>query len=86
MEIRKQFDYEEYGGAPLLGVNGVVIIAHGGSSGKAIKNAALMAARFVEKNLGGTIVERLREVAISDGSDKSVMRASRVSGCTCRRR
>ncbi len=67
--IRKQFDYEEYGGAPLLGVNGVVIIAHGGSSGKAIKNAVLMAARFVEKNLGGTIVEQLREVAISDGSE-----------------
>ena len=66
--IRKQFDSEEYGGAPLLGVNGVVIIAHGGSKGKAIKNAALMAARFVEKNLGGTIVERLREAAIGNGS------------------
>jgi len=66
--IRKQFDYEEYGGAPLLGVNGVVIIAHGGSTGKAIKNAALMAARFVDKDLGGTIVERLREAAMSDGS------------------
>jgi len=69
--IRKQFDYEEYGGAPLLGVNGVVIIAHGGSSGKAIKNAALMAQRFVQKNLGGTIVERLREVAISNGNERA---------------
>ncbi len=67
--IRKKFDYEEYGGAPLLGVNGVVIIAHGGSSAKAIKNAAHMAARFVDKDLGGTIVERLREVATSNGSE-----------------
>ncbi len=65
--IRKQFDYEEYGGAPLLGINGVAIIAHGGSSAKAIKNAALVAARFVDTNFGGTVVERLREVEVSDG-------------------
>ncbi|HHY09706.1 MAG TPA: phosphate acyltransferase PlsX, partial [Firmicutes bacterium] len=37
--IKKRVDYTEYGGAPLLGVNGVVIIAHGGSNAKAIYNA-----------------------------------------------
>lgn len=38
-ELRKKIDYAEHGGAPLLGVNGVCIIAHGASSGKAMKNA-----------------------------------------------
>ena len=37
--LRKEIDYAEHGGAPLLGVNGVVMIAHGASSAKAIKNA-----------------------------------------------
>jgi glycerol-3-phosphate acyltransferase PlsX len=37
--VRKRLDYAEYGGAPLLGVNGVVIIAHGRSDATAIKNA-----------------------------------------------
>ena len=37
--MRKEIDYAEYGGAPLLGVNGVCIIAHGSSTAKAIKNA-----------------------------------------------
>ena len=37
--IKRQVDYTEYGGAPLLGVQGVVIIAHGGSNAKAVKNA-----------------------------------------------
>lgn len=38
-KVRREFDYEEYGGAPLLGVNGVSIIAHGRSGAKAIKSA-----------------------------------------------
>lgn len=37
--LRQEIDYAEYGGAPLLGVNGVCIIAHGASTAKAIKNA-----------------------------------------------
>ncbi len=62
--LKRQFDYAEYGGAPLLGVNGVVIIAHGSSSAKAIKNAIKVAARFVDTDLDARIVERLREVAV----------------------
>ena len=62
-----QFDYSEYGGAPLLGVNGVVIIAHGSSSPKAIKNAVKVAARFVDTDLDARIVDRLREVEGTDG-------------------
>lgn len=65
--LRSRFDYAEYGGAPLLGVNGAVIIAHGASSEKAIKNAVKVAARFVEADVDGMIVNRLREVVSSDG-------------------
>ncbi len=44
--FKKRVDYSEYGGAPLLGVKGVCIICHGGSSSKAIKNAIRVAAGF----------------------------------------
>ncbi len=50
-EVRKQLDYTEYGGAPLLGVNGVVIIAHGRSDAKAIKNALRVAKQAVEQDM-----------------------------------
>ena len=50
-EIMKDFDYEEYGGVPLLGVNGTVIKCHGRSSAKAIKNAILVANKCVKENL-----------------------------------
>ena len=62
-----QFDYAEYGGAPLLGVAGVVVIAHGSSSPKAIKNAVKVAARFVDTDMDARIVSRLREVGGVDG-------------------
>ena len=64
--LAKKLDYAEYGGAPLLGVNGVVIIAHGSSSPKAIKNAVDVAARFVDVDLEGKIVDALRKVAAGD--------------------
>ncbi|PIP73693.1 MAG: phosphate acyltransferase [Nitrospinae bacterium CG22_combo_CG10-13_8_21_14_all_47_10] len=50
-EFKKKVDYSETGGAPLLGVNGVVIIAHGSSSPKAIKNAINRARELSEKNI-----------------------------------
>ncbi len=58
--FRSRLDYAEYGGAPLLGVNGVVIICHGKSSGRAIKNAILMAQRFVSCDINGHIEERFK--------------------------
>jgi len=65
--LSNQLDYAEHGGAPLLGLDGVVIIAHGGSSERAIKNAVGVAARFVNVDLDGAIVERLREVVTTNG-------------------
>jgi glycerol-3-phosphate acyltransferase PlsX len=58
-EFRSQLDYAEYGGAPLLGIDGVCIICHGGSSAKAIKNAIRVASRFVQQNVNGEICEQL---------------------------
>ena len=59
--FRKDLDYAEYGGAPLLGVNGVCIIAHGSSSPKAIKNAIRMAAELVERRINEQIVSILAD-------------------------
>ncbi len=50
-QIYRQYDYEEYGGAPLLGVNGVSIISHGRSSAVAIKNAIRLASNDVRTNV-----------------------------------
>jgi glycerol-3-phosphate acyltransferase PlsX len=55
----KRVDYAEYGGAPLLGVNGIGIICHGKSSAEAIKNAILEAAKMVEKQVNQKIATGL---------------------------
>ncbi len=55
--LKKEIDYAEYGGAPLLGINGVCIISHGASSAKAIKNAVRFAAASVRQNLTSHIRE-----------------------------
>lgn len=57
--VRDRTNYETYGGSPLLGVNGVVIIAHGGSSATAIENAVLMGARAVKHEINPKIEEAL---------------------------
>jgi glycerol-3-phosphate acyltransferase PlsX len=60
-DLRKVLDYAEYGGAPLLGVNGVCIICHGSSSPKAIKNALKLATQMVEHRVNERIVHAFRE-------------------------
>ncbi len=59
--LSQQLDYAEYGGAPLLGVDGVVTIAHGSSTPKAIKNAILVAARFAHERINDFIESELQE-------------------------
>ena len=54
-------DYSEYGGAPLLGVNGGVIKAHGSSDSKAIKNAINQGIKFVKGNVVKEIEEFLEK-------------------------
>lgn len=58
--IKKKIDAAEYGGAPLLGVDGSVIIAHGASDEKAIKNAVRVAAENVEHKVNMHVVEELQ--------------------------
>jgi len=50
-EIKRKTDYSEYGGAPLLGVNGVVMVCHGSSKSNAVKNAVKAAAKMVSSGL-----------------------------------
>ena len=59
--VRKRLDYAEYGGAPLLGLNGVCIVAHGRSNALAIRNAVRVAAQAVESDVVGTISRGLAE-------------------------
>ena len=57
--LKKTFDYAEYGGVPLLGVNGVVIICHGGSSPKAIRNAIFEAEKIINERVNDKIEQEL---------------------------
>jgi glycerol-3-phosphate acyltransferase PlsX len=57
--VRHRLDYETYGGAQLLGVNGVVVISHGASSRVAIANALAMARDAAERDLPGRLAARL---------------------------
>lgn len=60
--FKKELDYAEYGGAPLLGVNGVVIIGHGRSNSRAIKNAIRVAKEEVERKFNEKILEAIKPV------------------------
>jgi len=58
--IKEKTNYEEYGGSPLLGVDGICIIAHGASTPLAIKNALRVAAESIEQQVNPHIVEEVR--------------------------
>jgi glycerol-3-phosphate acyltransferase PlsX len=59
--LKKEVDYEEYGGAPLLGVDGCAIVSHGSSSAKAIKNAIFQAISYTKSDVNATIEALLEE-------------------------
>jgi glycerol-3-phosphate acyltransferase PlsX len=65
--FKKKTDYAEYGGAPLLGINGTCIISHGRSSAKAIKNAIKVAAEFSRKRVYEIIAEEINSVHSTGG-------------------
>lgn len=60
--VMKDFDYQEYGGVPLLGVNGVSIIGHGRSSPLAVKNMILRAEQMVRAKINDTIASRIKDI------------------------
>ena len=53
--VMAKYEYEQYGGVPLLGVNGVCIVCHGASPARAIKNAILTAVKSVQEGLVDSI-------------------------------
>lgn len=59
--LKKEIDYSEYGGAPLLGVNGGVIKAHGSSDANAIKNAIRQAKVYCENDVTGLIAHAIEK-------------------------
>jgi len=62
--VRQRLSYEEVGGVPLLGVNGVCIVAHGRSSAYAMRNALREGARCVDLRLVERIRDRLAQVSV----------------------
>ena len=58
--LKKEIDYAEQGGAPLLGINGTCIICHGSSNARAIKNAIRVCGEFVKYEINQHIVESIR--------------------------
>jgi glycerol-3-phosphate acyltransferase PlsX len=58
--FKRKTDYAEIGGAPLLGVEGVAVICHGGSDGRAMKNAILAASRFARTDLAQELRQAVR--------------------------
>lgn len=57
--VKKRFDYEEYGGVPLLGIRGITVICHGSSTPLAIKNAIMMTLRVIGEKINDHIREQL---------------------------
>lgn len=71
-QIYKKNDYHEYGGAPLLGVNGVMMIAHGSSEARTINAAIRNTLDYVRGHVNDEIVARLSELeAIEQGEPAS---------------
>lgn len=70
MRIYKKYDYHEYGGAPLLGVNGTAVIGHGSSKRRTIKNAIMSSKQFYNQGINQKIIEHLSSTSIraTDGA------------------
>ena len=60
-KVKKKIDYDDVGGAPLLGVNSPCIIGHGKSNSRAVKNALIAAARFAKNNINKKIEEEINK-------------------------
>jgi glycerol-3-phosphate acyltransferase PlsX len=63
LRLRKTLDYESYGGAPILGINGIGMVCHGRSSDRALKNAVKRAAEYVRNDFQGKLARRMESFA-----------------------
>jgi glycerol-3-phosphate acyltransferase PlsX len=59
LRFRKRVDYSEYGGAPLIGLDGLCVIGHGRSSAKAVRNAVAMTVKCVDDGLLGKLAHEV---------------------------
>ena len=59
-ETMKSFDASEYGGAPLLGLNGLVVKTHGSSTAKEVSNSIIQCITFKQQNISGKIKESIQ--------------------------
>ena len=66
-KIYAAYDYHEYGGAPLLGVNGLCLICHGSSKARTITNAIRRTRMYVNAGVNESIVNRLDAVEVESG-------------------
>ncbi|MCD6258341.1 MAG: phosphate acyltransferase PlsX [Helicobacteraceae bacterium] len=64
--LKKEIDYAEIGGAPLIGIKGCAIVSHGKSNSRAIENAIYQAIRYVDTGVNDHIVSRLAELKQKD--------------------
>jgi phosphate acyltransferase len=70
-KILREFDYQEYGGVPLLGVKGITIIGHGESTPKAIKNMILKAEEMINQNINDRIESAMASIQTVPSSGTS---------------
>jgi glycerol-3-phosphate acyltransferase PlsX len=77
--FRRRVDYSEYGGAPLVGLNGLCIVGHGSSSAKAVANAVTMAVRAVNEDLLGRLSRDLSRMTADARTPRLAPRASNIS-------
>ena len=64
-DFSRRLDYSEYGGAPLLGINGITIVCHGRSNANAIKNAIRVAGEFSKHNVNQIIDREFKKLGMT---------------------
>ena len=67
--IKSEFDYTEYGGAPILGVRGALLKMHGSSDARAVEQTILKAVPYVNENVVGTIGSAMTEIVAREGGN-----------------
>lgn len=74
-EFRRRMDYREYGGAPLLGLRGLVVKVHGASNGRAFEVAIGQTRKFVLEHVTDLMQKRLKETAFASADNEGTRRA-----------
>ena len=73
--VKKETAYEEYGGAPLLGIKGAVLVCHGRSTPKAIMKAIKIVSDFASKNVHEAVSNDIRKLMEKRGDKENTVAA-----------